>query len=71
MLMHIGTAGVAMGVMKELRQADCTRIMMPMGFAFRDLQARIAMGMKTIITVRFIITWVSRKGTMKKTKPMR
>ena len=34
-------------------------------------QAWIAIGMKTIITVRFIITWVSRKGTMKNTKPMR
>ena len=43
---------------------------MPIGLAPIALQARMAMGMKIIITVRFIITWVSRKGTMKKIKPM-
>ena len=69
--MHMGMAGVAMGVMKELRQADCTSSTMPTGLAPMALQARMAMGMKMIMTVRFIMTWVSRNGTMKKTKPIR
>ena len=68
---HIGTAGVAIGVINELRHADCTRIMIPIGFAPIDLQARMAIGMKMIITVRFIMTCVNRNGTMKNTKPIR
>ena len=36
-----------------------------------DLHARIAMGIKIVITERFIITWVRRKGTMKNTSPIR
>ena len=44
---HIGIAGVAIGVMKELRQAVCVRMMIPTGFAPIDLHARIAMGIKS------------------------
>ena len=64
--MHIGTAGVAIGVMNELRQADWTRMMIPTGLAPIALHARIAIGIKIIITVRFIMICVSKNGTMKK-----
>ena len=44
--------------------------MIPIGFAPMDLHARMAIGMKMIITVRFIIIWVSRNGTIKKINPI-
>ena len=58
----IGTVGVAIGVMKAVQQAEATSSRGPVQSAPMLLQARIAMGAKIAITVRFCMIWVRKKG---------
>ena len=67
----IGTVGVAMGDIKELREPVWTKIASPTGLTPMDFSAKTAMGTKIVMTALFIITCVRIKGTAKNTKPIR
>ncbi len=59
--MHIGTAGVAIGVRNAVREPALTNSTRPVGFAPKAEQVRRQIGTNTAETERFSMNWVSKK----------
>ena len=68
---HIATAGVAIGVINAVWQADATHMTSPIGAAPRDWHVKRQIGMNTACTERFNINWVIRNGITKNSAPRR